>query len=232
MTRWTRFPWSTRRRLALAAVLVVLFVMLSYGVAKGWTDGFDKGVLHALRAGSPDPWGPELMPEIVRDITALGSTAVGIIAMVLATVWTFVARRPKTATLQVLLVSVGVGLVYILKDVFGRTRPDIFPDMLVRHGASYPSGHTMTATVVYLTVSLFLLRGQVRWKLRIYLLSSAAIVAVMVGLSRVYLGAHFPTDVMAAWLLGSAWALFASAVADWAARMGWAERSEGGEPGA
>jgi undecaprenyl-diphosphatase len=107
-----------------------------------------------------------------------------------------------------------------LKYGFDRARPDLVPHGSHVYTASFPSGHSMMAAVTYLTLAALLARTQDRWRVRILLLATAAVVTVLVGFSRVYLGVHWPTDVLAGWIIGSAWAIVCWLMARWLQRRG------------
>jgi undecaprenyl-diphosphatase len=104
------------------------------------------------------------------------------------------------------------------------------PHGAIVYTASFPSGHAMLAAVVYLTLGALLARVQPRLVLKLYLLGLAILLTIAVGVSRVYLGVHWPTDVLAGWTLGAAWALFCWAAALWLQRRGQVE-SAGPDPG-
>jgi undecaprenyl-diphosphatase len=148
----------------------------------------------------------------VRDITALGSFSVlGILAIgvVLHLVLTGAARTGLLVALSVIggtIISTG------LKALFDRPRPDLFETVHV-FTASFPSGHATVSAVVYLTIGVLLAERAKSWPARVLYLLGAVMITVLVGVSRVYLGVHFPTDVLAGWSIGAAWALICLAVA-------------------
>jgi len=95
----------------------------------------------------------------------------------------------------------------ILKDLFQRPRPDLVPFSAYASGASFPSGHTLMSAVTYLTLGALLARSQERKRVKAYLLLVAIFLTFAVGVTRVYLGVHWPTDVLAGWTAGAVWAL-------------------------
>ena len=109
------------------------------------------------------------------------------------------------------LVAIAAGgggfLSTVMKQLFGRDRPDVVPHLVAVTSSSFPSGHSMLAAIVYLTLGALLARFAARRRTRVYLLTVALFVTFVVGSSRVYLGVHYPTDVLAGWCIGSAWAL-------------------------
>jgi len=231
--RWTSFLRWRRRNVELTSlallVLVVLglwaFAELADEVLEGSTRNLDRDILLLLRAeDDPDtPLGPGWLQEIGRDLTALG----GVAALTLATMATagFFALSRRFGLCFYLLVAVGGGIVLsgVAKDIFERPRPD-----LVAHGSlvettSFPSGHSMMAAVAYLTLGALIARTLPQRRLKTYVLSVAIVLTVLVGISRVYLGVHWPTDVLAGWLAGAAWAIICFAAARALARRGHVE---------
>ena len=103
--------------------------------------------------------------------------------------------------------AVGAEVVETAKEVFDRPRPDLVPHGAIVSTASFPSGHSMMAAVTYLTLGVLIARGLSDRRLKIYVLSLAVTMTLLVGVSRVYLGVHWPTDVLAGWLAGSGWAV-------------------------
>jgi undecaprenyl-diphosphatase len=140
-------------------------------------------------------------------------------------------RKAHAALFVALAVGGGMLLSTLLKMGFDRPRPDLVPHGAVVYSASFPSGHSMMAAVAYLTLGALLARVQPRRRLKLYLLGLAILLTVAVGVSRVYLGVHWPTDVLAGWALGAAWALLCWAGALWLQRRGQVE-SEGPDPDA
>jgi undecaprenyl-diphosphatase len=185
-----------------------LFAAIADQVYAGAVRQFDISSLAALR--HPDdpaiPLGPGWMIHAARDITALGGLTV-LILVTLFTVGIFLQNgRMGTA----LLVSVanfgGMLAVFVLKLFFDRQRPD-FPHFVDVASLSFPSGHAMLSAVVYLTLGALIAESQPRRTLKIYFLSAAMGLTILIGLSRIYLGVHYPTDVLAGWTTGLGWAL-------------------------
>ena len=135
---------------------------------------------------------------------------------------------PQRLQVRRRLAAVGGGIVLssLLKAGFERPRPELVPHGSLVYTASFPSGHSMMAAVVYLTLGALLARAQPRRRLKVYLLALAVLVTVAVGISRVYLGVHWPTDVLAGWTIGGAWALLWWAVALGLQRRGRIEPEE------
>ncbi len=183
------------------------FLALAGLVAEGQTRRFDERLLLALRVpgDASRPIGPEWMPEAARDITALGSTDV--LWLATAAVAGFLALDRRYAATGFLLAAVGSGwaVSFAMKLAFDRPRPDLVPHLMRAYFSSFPSGHSMMSAVVYGTLGSILSSLVARRRLKFYFLTLAAVAAGIVGLSRVYLGVHYPTDVLAGWSAGLAW---------------------------
>jgi undecaprenyl-diphosphatase len=201
--------------LMLVAGGVWAFVALAGEVLDGDTAGFDRRVLLALRnpADPAEPLGPNWLKEVMRDLTALGGVAV--LTLLTAAVATFMMLRRLRGAAALLVVAVGSGMLAsnLLKLAFERPRPDLVPHGSYTMTASFPSSHSMMAAIVYLTLGALLARVEPDWRIKVFVLSSAALLTLLIGASRVYLGVHWPTDVLAGWTVGSAWALLAWLVA-------------------
>jgi undecaprenyl-diphosphatase len=143
----------------------------------------------------------------VRDVSALGSTVVLTIAVLAVAGYLFVVHAPQKALFLILAVSAGTLLNRVLKGFFDRPRPDV-----VEHGSyvvneSFPSGHAANSAIVYLTLGMMLARVEASHAAKVYMFSVCTLLTAMVGVSRIYLGVHWPTDVVAGWILGVGWAL-------------------------
>jgi undecaprenyl-diphosphatase len=203
-----RVERTTLIGIILAAGALSIFAKLADSIGEGSTRPFDEWLLLALRtAGDPsDPLGPKWFEEMMRDITALGSTVV--LALMVLVIVGFLAMTRRAYAALTVLISV-VGGVFVsqgLKFAFARPRPDLVPHGTEVFSASFPSGHSMMAAVVYLTLGALLARTQSSRSVKAYILAVAVVLTVLVGVSRVYLGVHWPTDVLAGWTLGGAWA--------------------------
>jgi undecaprenyl-diphosphatase len=204
-------------RLELRSVLALLviaggvwgFVTLAGEVLEGDTAGFDHWLFLALRnpADPAEPLGPNWVKEMMRDLTALGGIAV--LTLLTLAVATFMMLRRLWAAAGLLVAAVAGGMLVsnLLKMAFERPRPDLVPHGSYTLTASFPSGHSMMAAVVYLTLGALLARVEPDWRIKAFVLSTAGVLTLLVGVSRVYLGVHWPTDVLAGWTMGAAWAL-------------------------
>jgi undecaprenyl-diphosphatase len=192
----------------LGAVLIA--ANLAGDVLEGDTLEFDKRMLQALRkADDPSqPIGPAWLELAAFDVTALGGpTVLGL--TVFAVVGFLVLQGLYRNALFVLLASVGGWLLNdVLKEFFARPRPTVVPHLRQVMSLSFPSGHALTSAAVYLTLGALLMRVAERRVVKFYCMCVAMVATILVGVSRVYLGVHYPTDVAAGWLIGLAWALF------------------------
>lgn len=194
--------------IALIGAALWLFVNIASEVVEGDTEAWDRALLLALRnAADPQlPWGPRWVQELARDFTALGG--VGVLSVITAiSVGYLWLDRKRHAAFAIAVAVVGGQLVSsALKLGFDRARPDLVPHGSFVYTASFPSGHSMMAAVTYLTLGAMLARVHESVRIKIFLLSVACVLTFVVGTSRVYLGVHWPSDVLAGWTLGAAWA--------------------------
>lgn len=233
LLRWIRraFYWvgSNEKTVLLAGLLAAAgiwtFLFVADEVVEGETQRFDERVLLALREpGDPaDPVGPVWVEEAARDITALGSVTV--LFLVVTSVVVALALQRRFGAMWLVLGSTlgGAALSTLLKELFGRERPGVVPHLTEVLTASFPSGHAMLSAVVYLTLGALLARLVDNLWARAWCLVSAMVFTLLVGLSRIYLGVHYPTDVVAGWAAGMAWALLCWLVASWLQRRGTVE---------
>ncbi len=192
------------------ALALLAFVEISDEVTEGEGEvrWFDHGLLLALRTSDlADPVGPRWFEETVAEITALGGF--GVLALVTLLVVGFLVMQRKWGNVAlVLAATIGGTLISEgLKVGFSRPRPDLVAHVVEVTSMSFPSGHAMLSAVTYLTLGALLARSQDDGRVRGYILGAAILVTLLVGASRVYLGVHWPTDVLAGWCIGAAWAL-------------------------
>jgi undecaprenyl-diphosphatase len=218
--------WIPLAVLLGVAVAVWGFVELADEVNEGDLESFDRAVLMSLRhANDPtQPIGPHWLAEAMRDITALGSVSV-LGGMTLAACGYLWLQGKHWVVLYVLAAVLGATAVsFGLKAFYDRPRPDLFPHGNEVFSASFPSGHSTMSAATYLTLGVLLARYQSKRSLRIYIVVVAVAMAMLVGFSRMYLSVHWPTDVLAGWTLGAAWALACWAVAAMLERRGMIEQ--------
>ena len=203
-----RNGWNRRHAIAIGA-LALLGLAVASLMADGGSLAFDRSLMLALRTpGAPDdPLGPRWFEDVMRDMTALGGIGVVIGASLVFAGYLALERR--LVDIAVLATSIaGAQLVSgVIKHLVQRPRPDLVSHEAAIYSASFPSGHTLMATVVYITFALLLAADFADRRVREYLLASAWLVAFAVGASRIYLGVHWPSDVLAGWSLGALWML-------------------------
>jgi undecaprenyl-diphosphatase len=132
-----------------------------------------------------------------------------------AVIYLVLAGKARVALFLLVAIGGGVVLGFALKAGFGRPRPDLVPHAVRVFTDSFPSGHSMMSAATYLTLGALLARVESYRPLKVYLVGLAVLVSLVVGISRIYLGVHWPSDVLAGWSLGAAWALFCWSVALW-----------------
>jgi undecaprenyl-diphosphatase len=219
MIAWARsvLDYVGRRDRAELAILagslfVVLLAFATFALAaevlEGDTQAFDERILRALRQPDhPDiPRGPKWLVSAALDVTALGgATVLGL--TVTAIVGFLLLQGMKRTALFVLLASGGGWILNgVLKLAFARPRPEIVPHLREVMSQSFPSGHAMTSAAVYLTLGAMLMRIAHGRITKTYCMGVAMLATLLIGASRVYLGVHYPTDVLAGWLMGLLWA--------------------------
>lgn len=199
-----------------------VFALLAYQVVAGSTLSFDNWALASLRRPNEPAKlvGPDWLPEVGRDLTALGGVAV-LTLLTLAVAGFLCLRRMYSAMLLLLASTLGGLLVStFLKSLFDRPRPDVVPHLSMVVTSSFPSGHSMLSATVYLTLGALLGRFFPVRRLQAYFLLIALLLTFLVGVSRIYMGVHYPTDVLAGWTAGFAWALLCWQIARWLQHRG------------
>lgn len=195
--------------LLVAAAGLFAFVSLADEVKEGETHRFDEAILLALRnpLDLADPIGPWWVEAMMRDVTALGGTVVLTLITVVAVL--YLALDGKRGAALFVAVSVGGGtlLSTLLKFGFDRPRPDLVAHLVDVRTLSFPSGHAMLSAVTYLTLGVLIARVSPKRRIKVYVAVVALVLTLCIGLSRIYLGVHWPTDVLAGWSIGAAWAM-------------------------
>jgi undecaprenyl-diphosphatase len=235
-TGWTRLrrELGSVFALLLAAGGLFAFLRLASEVREGDTRAFDTAILLALRnpADSADPVGPLWLEIAMRDITSLGSTAVLALVTALAVGYLVIDRKRHAALLLVAAAGGGALLSAVIKGMVDRPRPELVAHLVDVHDMSFPSGHSMLSATIYLTIGVLLARTSDQRRIKVYIVGCAVGMTLLIGLSRLYLGVHWPTDVLAGWSLGSAWAMLCWLVARWLQRRGDVETPAGEPAGA
>jgi undecaprenyl-diphosphatase len=191
-----------------ACALLWLFLILAGEIAEGETQAFDIRILKALRR--PDdpsqPIGPGWLEGSFLDLTALGgSTILGLVIFAVVG-FLLLQRRYHTALFVAITSTSGELVSTVLKQAFNRPRPTVVPYLREVSSSSFPSGHAMESAIVYLTLGAVLMRVTESRVTKMYFLGMAMLLTLLVGISRVYLGVHYPTDVIGGWVIGFVWA--------------------------
>ncbi|WP_426130964.1 phosphatase PAP2 family protein [Pararhizobium sp. PWRC1-1] len=194
-----------------------LFFTLASEVLEGETRRIDEAILLSLRqSGDPSlPIGPGWVGHAVRDVTSLGGTTVLTLVTLITIGYLLLAQRRRLAILLFLSVTGGWLVSHALKLGVARPRPDIVAHLTEVNDLSFPSGHAMLSAVTYLTIAAILVHTQDRSGVRMYIMLIAVFLSLLIGLSRIYLGVHYPTDVLAGWCAGAAWASLCWLVGRW-----------------
>lgn len=195
------------------------FVELADDAPEGDYLVWENAVLQSLRHEGA-PLGGESVASAMRDVTALGGSMVLIVLVLLILGYLCLCGSYRVALLLAIATAGGQGLNLVLKQSFARERPDATLHLVEVRSPSFPSGHSMAASIFYLTSGALLARTAPRRREKAYLFGCALLLTAGVGFSRVYLGVHYPTDVLAGWCAGAAWAILCLAGADALARRG------------
>lgn len=217
--RWWTRPWRhltelERRELTWlgvglgACVLLLVFITFAGAVMEGDTLAFDTRILRALRSPTDParPIGPVWIENALFDLTALGGSTVRSLVTLAAVGFMLLQTRYRTAIFLLLTAASGELLDFGMKHLFNRPRPTIVPHLRETFSTSFPSGHAMGAAIVYLTLGAVLMRAAQTRQTKIYIISVAVLLTMLAGVSRVYLGVHYPTDVIGGWIVGFVWA--------------------------
>jgi undecaprenyl-diphosphatase len=203
---------------ASAATLAVVHV--------GGAAAIDRRVLIALRTPGDlaDPVGPRWFEDVMVNLTSLGSNAVLTLLTLLVVGYLLATARRGVAMLVATAAAGGALLSWSLKGAFDRARPDVVAHLVDVHSTSFPSGHSTGAAATYLMLGILLARVAPRRSVKLYVLGAALLLTTIVGGTRVYLGVHWPTDVLAGWVVGTGWALLCWCAAAALQRRGAVER--------
>lgn len=184
----------------------MLFWALSWLVGSSDTvTGFDKMVMGAIYENvDAEPFGSNILGSAAQDITALGGVPLIVLATILGMLWVAGHRDKAGAYFLLAVVIGGTILMIVLKEVFERDRPDVAASYLDVTSYSYPSGHSMLSAFYPAVAIVFLRQEEVPRLHRLYLYVAIGL-SLLIGISRVILGAHYPTDVLAGWAVGFGW---------------------------
>lgn len=195
--------------LLAASLFAWIFIAIAGVVGTGDYLALEERWLRALRdpVDPTRPAGPWWLADLARDISALGGATVVVLLSVLTAVFLLLRGRWRRVLLLAVTIGGGYGLSALLKGAFDRPRPDVVPHLLPVHSASFPSGHSLSSSVVYLTIGVLLAQAASRRREKLFFIAAAFGLTALIGTSRVFLGVHYPTDVLAGWCAGTAWAL-------------------------
>src|SRR5271169_2841370 len=190
------------------ACLLFIFGLVAQTVVEGKSSAFDRSIILAFRDnGNPSaPIGPAWVQEAARDLTSLGSIIVLVIVTFTFSIYLFLTDKYAAGWLMLVAVFGGVALNELLKLAFARPRPNLIYQATRVFTSSFPSGHAELSAITYLTIAVLLARSQSSFNIRLYYIIVAALLTTLIGASRIYLGVHYPTDVLGGWCIGAAWA--------------------------
>jgi len=189
----------------VASLALWIFVEVAENVVDGDVRHFDTAILMALHGA--DSIYIDWFSEFVRDISGLGGLGVLTLLVSASVIFLVISNNHRTATFVALATISGLVLSSLLKLGFDRPRPDLIPHLTHVYSASFPSGHAMVSAVVYLTLGALLTRVVSGLWSKIFIMAVAVLLTGLIGLSRLYLGVHWPSDVLAGWAAGAGWAL-------------------------
>lgn len=216
---------------ALTALTLLIIFKLGSEVMEGDTKAFDIAVLTRLRHATEGdaPWKAALR-AVMLDVTALGDNATLVIVVAMAAGFLMLSQQHRLGILLVAASASGGLVSTALKLTFDRPRPDVVAHLTSFGTASFPSGHAMNSAVIYLTLAGLVARAVPTLRLRVYTLCCAVALTLSIGLSRLYLGVHWSTDVLAGWIAGAGWAVLWWSIAWWFERSQLALHTSGKTP--
>ena len=204
--------WKPKLPIILALLTIIggvsVFILVTDEVVELHTLKVDHAILKAMRTkeNPSDPWGPAWLEKIAKDLTTLGNVAPMCLIILSVVTYLLLNHKWESAGLILFSVIVGVGLIHFIKNYVDRARPDIVPHLVEVSSKSFPSGHAAISAMVYLTLGALLAESNPHRRVKVYVMTLAILLTLMIGTTRIYLGVHFPSDVLAGWALGFAWA--------------------------
>lgn len=185
------------------------FVEIAGMVMSGGTSAIDETLLLMFRTADDlsDPIGALWVEELMRDITGLGGVGILTFFTLASAAYMLLIKKPKMALFIVVAIVTGTLVSFALKYGFDRPRPDLVPHGSYVYTHSFPSGHSLMSALVYFTLGALLSRVEKRKRVKVFLMSIATLLTVSIGISRVYLGVHWPSDVLAGWTVGIFWSI-------------------------
>jgi undecaprenyl-diphosphatase len=206
--------------LFLAAGALWMFEEIHENFVREGSRSVDTDVLLLFRAAadSTDPIGPLWVEELARDITALGGLGVLTLIIAASASFLFIAGDKRTAWMILVATIGGIAITQAFKVLFSRPRPDLMLHEMYAYTSSFPSGHTTMSAITYLTLGALIARNFSGFRLKAHIMVVSIGITLLVGFSRVYLGVHWPSDVLGGWSLGAGWSLLCWAGAEWLER--------------
>jgi len=215
--------WKRRTPSEVSFLLYVLGICLAIWAFAEVADEIDEDehlhleerIMLAFRnpGSQSDPAGPLWLTQMAIDVSALGGATVITLMSLGVSGFLLLSGRWRPVVLLVATIAGGHLLSVTLKSIYERERPDVVPHLAHVDSASFPSGHSLSSSVIYLTMGALLAQSVAHRREKTYLMAVAFGLTFFIGLSRVYLGVHYPSDVIAGWSAGTAWALICLLVA-------------------
>ena len=196
-----------RFQIVLLAITMLVVLLVSFLIAEGSTYEVDTWLLRVSRDDAPayQPLGSPKLQSVIRDVTSIGSGTVLTVLTLCVGVYHLLRRQWRTAWFIMLSILLAWQTMETLKLIYRRDRPDVVPHQMVENSLSLPSGHAMMSTVVFLTLACVYGQKSRHRGVMVFLFLLASLLALIIGYTRIYLGVHHPSDVLAGWLLGLAW---------------------------
>jgi undecaprenyl-diphosphatase len=194
---------------AIAAAGISLFLSIADELDDGELNAIDERIFLWFHTPDGTPVGPEWLQETGAEITALGGYTVVFVLVASVIGFLVVSRKFGPALYTFISIATGTLVGHLLKELYARPRPDLVEHLVNTHTPSFPSGHAMVSAIVYLTLGSLIMRFVASGRVRVYVLSVAILLTFLIGVSRIYLGVHWPSDVAAGWAMGAAWASLA-----------------------
>jgi len=209
--RGARLPLLPIVLCAICGTALLLFFLVADEVAEAELTSFDQSILLFFRDPSDlsQPIGPAWLEQTMIELTALGGYPILVVIVAIVIGFLLVSGKLGPAAFVFLSITSGTLVSHLLKLLYDRPRPDIVDHLVSIHTASFPSGHATMSAVVYLTLASLIVRLVESNVVRAYVLGVAILLTFLIGMSRIYLGVHWPSDVLAGWALGVAWASLA-----------------------
>lgn len=202
--------------LVLFAIVLLAVLKLASEIGEGETTALDTVILRAMRETTGgDTVVLDVFRQLMLDATALGDPTTLILMVTAAAGWCLARRAYREAAFLVGATVAGGSLTALLKHLVARPRPDVVAHLVEVHSASFPSGHAAASAKIYLTLATLAAAARVRRAEKAFLIGAAILLVLLIGVSRAYLGVHWPTDIIAGWAIGGSWALAAGLVRSW-----------------